>query len=350
MARETLRIGNARLVRPGVAIEPGSLSGRGGKIVGVGALDTYEEPDEILDAEGRLLTPGLIDMHTHGIEHRRYDAGPGELLAASGELAHYGCTCAFPTLIGRGGEAFVLFVGEMAAALPEVTDICMPGLHLEGPFMGHTAAGCEMVPADFGFARELVEAAAGRMGIMSVSLGAFRRAGALCTRSVPIQSRSLVRTLAPVSLLGYSRTVAEHGLCVPAERECRDFLPSPWWSDVTPSSRCTGRRRVARGFAKTRLDSLPLAERRHGAEGLLPDVLGAAALNRIQPTRSAARAWGDEPLRDHVGIPLRRSIPLHRPPWHQRRAHCAHTRPRHHVLVTLPMCSLPTCTDGVEAA
>ena len=170
MAMQTLRIENARLVRPGVGIAPGSLSVRNGRIAQVGEADpAHAEPDAVVDAGGALLTPGLIDLHTHGIERYRYDAGPEELVAASGRLARYGCTCAYPTLIGRSGEAFVRFVAEMAAALVAVTDVAMPGLHLEGPFMGHTGAGCEMVPADLGFARELLAAGRGRLGIMSLS-------------------------------------------------------------------------------------------------------------------------------------------------------------------------------------
>jgi N-acetylglucosamine-6-phosphate deacetylase len=108
-------------------------------------------------------------MHTHGIEHFRYDAGAEEMLAATDRLGRYGCTCVFPTLIGRREEDFVGFVADVAGAVPRVRGAAVPGLHLEGPFMARTGAGCETVPGDPGFVRELLAAAEGRVSIMSLS-------------------------------------------------------------------------------------------------------------------------------------------------------------------------------------
>ncbi len=167
---DTLRITNARLVFPGVGIRPGSLAVRDGQITAVGELDAVPaQAEETVDAEGALVTPGLVDVHTHGIERYRYDAGPEELHAAAGRLGAYGCTCALPTLIGRREEAFLTFAGQMAAALPTVAGVSMPGLHIEGPFVARTGAGCETVPADAVFVRELLAATVGRTRVMSLS-------------------------------------------------------------------------------------------------------------------------------------------------------------------------------------
>lgn len=167
---DTLRITNARLVFPGIGIRSGSLAVRDGQITAVGELAAVPaQAEETVDAEGALVTPGLVDVHTHGIERYRYDAGPEELQAAAGCLGAYGCTCALPTLIGRREEAFLTFAGQMAAALATVQSASMPGLHIEGPFVARTGAGCETVPADALFVRELLAATAGRMRVMSLS-------------------------------------------------------------------------------------------------------------------------------------------------------------------------------------
>lgn len=66
---------NARLTtmasnRPGLGlgmVENGSLVIEGGQIVAVGAADEVAIPSgaEVIDCEGRCVTPGLIDCHTH---------------------------------------------------------------------------------------------------------------------------------------------------------------------------------------------------------------------------------------------------------------------------------------------
>jgi N-acetylglucosamine-6-phosphate deacetylase len=45
----------------------------------------------------------------------------------------------------------------------------MPGVHVEGPFLAFTGAGCTTVPGDLGLLREILSASQGRVAAMSVS-------------------------------------------------------------------------------------------------------------------------------------------------------------------------------------
>ncbi|MEI6604073.1 MAG: hypothetical protein WCP35_02100 [Verrucomicrobiota bacterium] len=86
----TTRIDNVRLVVPGEKIATGSLRLAAGKIA---AVDFHPVAGKV-----PLLTPGLIDVHTHGIERHIYEAGPDALQAGATALARYGTTSVLPTL------------------------------------------------------------------------------------------------------------------------------------------------------------------------------------------------------------------------------------------------------------
>src|SRR3990170_1526316 len=93
-------IQNVRAVRPGQRIEDAYLRVVDGRIAELGhgaaprAVGTTR-----LDGQGRLLTPGLVDVHCHGIHDFFYELGPDHLLAAAGVLARYGTTAVVPTLV-----------------------------------------------------------------------------------------------------------------------------------------------------------------------------------------------------------------------------------------------------------
>lgn len=163
-------IAHVRALEPGEGVIAAWLAVQQGKIVDIGSSDkTVPNAAEVIDGGGRLLTPGLIDVHTHGLEQYCYEAGPQELLAASRRLGRYGVTCVLPTLFQNVSREHLGEVERLAAALDEVQDVSMPGLHFEGPFLALPGAGACMIPGDVGLVEELWSAARGRIAVMSVS-------------------------------------------------------------------------------------------------------------------------------------------------------------------------------------
>jgi N-acetylglucosamine-6-phosphate deacetylase len=160
---------NARLLLPGEGVGAGGVRVRAGRIAEVGAGVGPVPGEETLDAAGRRLSPGLVDVHTHGIHRFRYEAGGEELFQAAAQLGAYGCTCAYPTLLGKPGDAFLRLLAETCQALERVRGVAMPGVHVEGPFLAFTGAGCTTVPGDLGLLREILSASQGRVAAMSVS-------------------------------------------------------------------------------------------------------------------------------------------------------------------------------------
>lgn len=164
-----LLIRNVRLVEPGKSILPGDVLVHNGRIVATGAVCVTVKDVETIDGGGRLLTPGLIDVHTHGIMHSLYETGPDGLRAAAKELGRFGVTTVLPTIVPQIRDGWLDLLGEIAAAIPSVREVNIPGLHVEGPFMAVGGAACPTLPGDLELLERILFACAGRLAVMSVS-------------------------------------------------------------------------------------------------------------------------------------------------------------------------------------
>ena len=96
---------------------------------------------ERINADGAILTPGLIDIHTHGIHEYLYERDPEDIVAGSAILPRYGTTCALPTLYRVLDRLSLPKLERLAAALDAASGAEVPGFHLEGPFLALPGAG-----------------------------------------------------------------------------------------------------------------------------------------------------------------------------------------------------------------
>ena len=79
-----------------------NLRAEDGRIMAI-AKDLHPEPGEqVLDATGCYVLPGLIDLHNHGVRHvmAQYDS----LVEYARLLAAEGVTACLPTLLGSPQE------------------------------------------------------------------------------------------------------------------------------------------------------------------------------------------------------------------------------------------------------
>jgi N-acetylglucosamine-6-phosphate deacetylase len=137
----TSEIANVRVVIPGEQIATGSVQLAAGKIAGIRRHPVAGNPP--------LLTPGLIDLHTHGIGHTLYEQG----ITGMTELARFGTTCVLPTLYRVMNRQSLPQLAKLNEQLPAG----MPGFHLEGPFLALPGAGAATVPGDLELLDELLK-------------------------------------------------------------------------------------------------------------------------------------------------------------------------------------------------
>jgi N-acetylglucosamine-6-phosphate deacetylase len=142
---------------------------RDGLIEAVVPVGQVPSTAAVRDLGQGFLTPGLIDIHTHGADGHGFSEGNGAAYrGALGGLLHAGVTTALPTLVTAPLDSLeesldVLSSLKDTAGLPRI-----PGAHLEGPYFSYAQRGAQdpaalRQPDDGSVDRLLERAAAIRM-------------------------------------------------------------------------------------------------------------------------------------------------------------------------------------------
>lgn len=137
-------IENGRIITPDGTIE-GYLLYEDGKIIGLGAGDCPVLADEIINASGNYVSPGFIDIHTHGAGGADYMDGTVEAyLTAAKMSARHGATLVYPTTLTSSNEIlFDTFDLYEKAVEANTEGSAFGGLHLEGPYFNPKQAGAQ---------------------------------------------------------------------------------------------------------------------------------------------------------------------------------------------------------------
>jgi len=107
-----------------------------GLIAHIGPNQSGIDCDEILDAEGRILAPGFIDVHIQGAGGADVlDATPEALQAISQTCARFGTTGFLATTVFKPGQEnrHLALAAEYTGRDLGGADLL--GIHLEGPFI-----------------------------------------------------------------------------------------------------------------------------------------------------------------------------------------------------------------------
>jgi N-acetylglucosamine-6-phosphate deacetylase len=146
-----LLIYNARLFTPHLPGRVGWLLVRNGLIssIGFGQRPIFPAHPELqeLDAGGKLLLPGFIDLHVHGgLGHELMDASPAGLEEMAGFYASHGVTSFLATTWTASRDSIrkaLELVEEMQGPIPGGATLL--GVHLEGPYLNPARCGAQDV-------------------------------------------------------------------------------------------------------------------------------------------------------------------------------------------------------------
>jgi N-acetylglucosamine-6-phosphate deacetylase len=164
-------IKNAHVLLSDRVLEKHTVLFQAGNIVQVAPSAEISEAqaDQVIDAKGRYLAPGFIDLHIHGVHSHLIDNGCEDLAAICSVLPQYGVTSFLPTVCPLPKGEDVKFLKSLASVKSEGTNIL--GFHLEGPFLALTGAFPleALGQADKDRIKTLIEAAKPYRAIFSIS-------------------------------------------------------------------------------------------------------------------------------------------------------------------------------------
>lgn len=132
-------IGNAKLFLDG-KFQDGSITFENGVITAIGPADTPAD----VDAQGKYLVPGFVDVHTHGAMGEDFSDGKAEgMPTMSRHFASHGVTSFLATTM-------TLKEDVLTPAMHVIRDFQRPadgakcaGIHLEGPFLSYAKRGAQ---------------------------------------------------------------------------------------------------------------------------------------------------------------------------------------------------------------
>ena len=140
------------IIKNGYILTPFRNLGLGSVVIKNGTITTVTTEEvndtgnaEIIDAEGNYISPGFIDLHTHGAGGHDFMDGSVEAYLGAAEMhARHGSTYILPTTLTSTNESlYETFDLFRKARDLNTKGAIMEGLHLEGPYFAFNQKGAQ---------------------------------------------------------------------------------------------------------------------------------------------------------------------------------------------------------------
>ncbi|EMA6341405.1 N-acetylglucosamine-6-phosphate deacetylase [Bacillus cytotoxicus] len=141
-------------------------------ITEIGLMAQYvpQENEVVFDAEGKIIIPGMIDVHIHGgYDIDAMDANSDGLVTLGKEMLKEGVTTYFPTTMTQAPEAIECALRAAKEAKEKGAHV--EYIHLEGPYVSKKRAGAQplehIVPANIEQFKKWQEASGGLIKLVT---------------------------------------------------------------------------------------------------------------------------------------------------------------------------------------
>lgn len=145
MNQPQLKIFNGKIITPNRLIAGGTIVVTGGTITTVSEQNIDVEGAVEIDADGKYIAPGFIDIHVHGGGGHDFMDGTENAFLRIAELhATYGTTSMLPTTLSASREELLNTLAAYETANPKNKNGAQfLGMHLEGPYFAMTQRGAQ---------------------------------------------------------------------------------------------------------------------------------------------------------------------------------------------------------------